>query len=295
MAGDLSARDATPPARAPTSVIDGSRRWDALDARALWAHRDLLTLFVLRDVKLRYRQTLIGVGWAILQPTLTMVVFTFLFDRLAGLPSDRRPYPVFSYAALVPWMFFATSLGRVSSSIVVHGHLIRKVYFPRLLIPVSALGAGLLDFFFAMLVMVGLLWWYRVSPSPWAVVHVPLLALLTAATALGVGLWLAAINVRYRDVGYALPFVIQLWLFVTPVIYPTTLTVKWLERRGLPGWLTGLNPMAGVVEGFRSALLGVETPQGGSVILTSCVVSVSILVTGLVYFARAEDAFADEI
>lgn len=278
------------------TVVDSARRWQALDPRELWAHRDLLANFIVRDIKLRYKQTVLGAGWAILQPTLTMIVFTFLFDRLAGMPSDRRPYPIFSYAALLPWTFFAASMTRVSNSIVGNANMIRKVYFPRLLVPIAAIGTGLIDFLFASLVLLGLMAHYDTWPSAWSLIFVPLLILLAAATALGLGLWLAALNVRFRDIGYALPFAIQLWMFLTPVIYPTRVIVSWLERRDLPGWLCGVNPMAGVVEGFRAIVLGVDdTPRGGAIILTSCLVAGVLLVSGVLYFAHMEDTFADEI
>lgn len=281
--------------RRPTIVIDSAARWRALDPRELWAHRELLVNLVVRDLRLRYKQTALGAAWALLQPTLTMVVFTFLFDRLAGLPSERRPYPVFSYAALLPWTFFATGLARVSGSVVGQAHLFRKVYFPRLLTPVGALVSGVVDLALAGTVLLGLMAAYGVWPRPSALFVVPGAVLLAGATALGVGLWLAALNARYRDVGFALPFVVQLWLFVTPVIYPARVVVEWLERNHLPGWLYGVNPMAGVVEAFRWSLLDVETPGGGRLVLASAVVAAAALVSGLLFFARAEDTLTDVI
>jgi lipopolysaccharide transport system permease protein len=277
----------------PTVVIEPSRGWTSLRLRDVWEYRELLYFLVWRDVKVRYKQTALGAAWAILQPLMTMVVFTIFFGKLAGVGSDGLPYPIFSYAALLPWTFFAQGLSQSSDSLVGSANLVRKVYFPRLVIPGASVLAGVVDFAIAFVVLFGLMAYYGIWPSS-AVVFLPLFLLLAFATALGVGMWLAALNVQYRDVKYVVPFFIQLWLFVTPVIYPASRVTTKLAELGLPTWIYGLNPMAGVVEGFRWSLLGVGT-RPGPVILASAAVTTALLLSGAFYFRRMERTFADVV
>ncbi|MBI3457055.1 MAG: ABC transporter permease [Candidatus Rokubacteria bacterium] len=240
-----------------------------------------------RDIKVRYKQTVLGAAWAILQPFLTMVVFTVFFGRLAGIPSDGLPYPVFAYCALLPWQLFAHALSDASNSVVGNQNLITKVYFPRLVIPLAATLAGLVDFGVAFVVLVGMLLYYGIAPTV-AVLSLPLFVLLALATAVAVGLWLSALNVMYRDVRYTIPFLTQFWLFASPVAYPSSLVPVSLRP------LLGLNPMAGVVEGFRWALLGVPAGPGALLAVSVAVVAV-ILISGLYYFRRVERTFADVV
>lgn len=265
--------------------IRPSKGWVSLRLRELWEYRELLWFLVWRDVKVRYKQTALGAGWAILQPVATMVAFSLFFGRLAGIPSDGLPYPIFSFAALVPWTFFAQGLAQSANSLVGSQNLITKVYFPRLAIPIASVLAGLVDFALAFLVLLGMMPFYGIVPGP-AVAVLPGLLLLALVTALGAGLWLSALNVQFRDVRYIVPFLTQLWLFVTPIAYPSSLL-------GEP-WRTvyGLNPMAGVVEGFRWALLGTARPPG-SLLAVSTVAAVALLVSGAFYFRRMEKTFAD--
>ena len=230
-------------------IIQPSRGWASLQLRAVWEYRELLYFLVWRDVKVRYKQTALGVAWVVLQPVISMVVFSFLFGTLLKVPSGEVPYPIFAYAALLPWNYFATSLTRSSTSLVGSAHLITKVYFPRLVIPISGVLSGLVDFAVAFLVLAGLMVYYGVVPTG-AVVWLPAFLLLALATALGVGMWLSALNVRYRDINYLVPFLVQIWMYLTPVVYGTTLIPERFR------FLLGLNPMTAVVEGFRWALLG---------------------------------------
>ena len=278
---------------APKTVIEPARGWVSLRLRDLWEYRELLYFLVWRDVKVRYKQTLLGAAWAILQPTLTMVVFTIFFGRLAKIGSEGVPYPIFSYVGLLPWTFFAQGLTQSSNSLVGSSHLITKVYFPRLVIPLATVLAGVVDFALAFLVLLGLMAFYGVVPTV-AVLALPAFFLLAFAVALGAGTWLSALNVEYRDVRYVVPFLVQIWLFVTPVIYPAKAVVGKLQELGLPGWLYGLNPMVGVVEGFRWALLGIGTPPG-PVIWASAAVTAVVVATGAVYFRRMEKTFADVV
>ena len=277
--------EAVHPARA--IVIEPSSGWVPLRLAELWAYRELLYFLVWRDIKVRYKQTALGAAWAVIQPFFTMVVFSVFFGRLAGLPSEGLPYPVFTYCALVPWTYFATALTQSSNSLVDHARLITKVYFPRLLVPAAAVVAGLLDLLIAFVVLIAMLAYYGVTPSA-AVLLLPFFVLLAALTALAVGLWLSALNVQYRDVRYTIPFLVQFWLFITPVAYSSTLVP---ER-----WRTlfGLNPMTGVVEGFRWALLGRRDPPG-MMLLASVVSVLLLLVGGLLYFRRMEQRFADVV
>jgi homopolymeric O-antigen transport system permease protein len=280
-------------ARAPNVVIQPVHGWTRLGIRDVWAYRELMFFLVWRDVKVRYKQTLLGVAWAILQPLLTMVVFTIFFGRLANVGSEGLPYPLFSFAGLLPWTLFALGISQSSNSLVTSANLIKKVYFPRLVIPASSVFAGLVDFVLAFVLLLGMMAYYRVGPSI-AILWLPYLVVLAVAATLGVGIWLAALNVQYRDVRYVVPFFVQIWLFVTPVIYPSSKVVAKLAEKGLPGWLYGLNPMAGVVEGFRWALLGgVSRPLG--LIVASSVVSLILLVSGMYYFKRTERVFADVV
>lgn len=277
----------TAPAPLPVTVIRPSRGWVSLGLSELWQYRELLYFLVWRDVKVRYKQTALGAAWAVLQPIATMVVFTLFFGRLAGVPSDGVPYPLFSLTALVPWTFFATGLVQASNSLVGSQQLITKVYFPRLAIPIASVLAGAVDFALAFLVLLGVMLAYGTVPGPRAVWILPLL-LLAFATALGVGLWLAALHVRYRDVRYIMPFLVQLWLLATPIAYPSSLLAE--------PWRTiyGINPMVGVAEGFRWALLGTETPPGPAVAVSTLVAG-ALLLGGILYFRRTERTFADVI
>ncbi len=275
------------------TVIEPSAGWAPVNLGDLWGYRELLYFLVWRDVKVRYKQTALGAAWAVLQPTMTMVVFTIFFGGLAGISSDGIPYPIFSYAGLLPWTFFAQGLSQSSNSLVNSQHLITKVYFPRLVIPLASVLAGAVDFVLAFVVLLGLMAFYGIWPGL-AVLWLPLLLLLAFATALGVGLWLSALNVEYRDVRYVVPFIAQIWLFVTPVIYPTSAVTARLDALGLPGWAYGLNPMSGVVEGFRWAVLGSGSPPG-PLVMVSAVVSLVLVATGALYFRRMERTFADVV
>ncbi len=270
---------------APVRRIEATKRWASLDLRELWEYRELLYFFIWRDVKVRYKQTALGAAWAVIQPLLTMVVFTLFFGRLARIPSDGLPYPIFTYAALVPWTFFAGAVHQASASVVANSGLIRKVYFPRLFVPAAAIFGGLVDFGIAFLVLLGMMAYFGIVPSS-AVLWLPLLVGLAVVTALGVGLWLAALNVQFRDVRYVVPFLIQLWLLATPIAYPSSLVPE--RYRGL----YGLNPIAGVVEGFRWALLRTDTAPG-AMISVSAAVALVLCVGGVVYFRHAEKTMAD--
>ncbi|HVS64000.1 MAG TPA: ABC transporter permease [Thermoanaerobaculia bacterium] len=269
----------------PLTFIRPSRGWRTLDLRELWAYRELVYFLVWRDIKVRYKQTALGASWAIIQPFFTMVVFSLFFGRLAGVPSDGLPYPVFSFAALVPWTLFATGLTMSAASLVGNQDLLKKVYFPRLAIPLAPVLAAVVDFAIAFTVLLGMMWFYGIVPGLEALALVPLLT-LTLVTSLAVGLWLSALNVRYRDVRYALPFLVQLWLFLTPIAYPSSLLDE--------PWRTlyAINPMVGVVEGFRWALLGTDTAPG-PMILVSSLAALALLAGGAFYFRRLERTFAD--
>ena len=243
------------PSVAEITVIEPQGRLAGPRLREVWAYRELLYFLVWRDVKVRYKQTVLGAAWAILQPLATAAVFTIFFGRLAGIPSDGLPYPLFAYAGLLVWTFFAQGLAQSSASVVGSANLITKVYFPRLVIPFSAVLSGLLDLAIATPLLVVMMAYYRVWPGA-AIVAAPFVLALALLAVTGVGLWLSALNVEYRDVRFVVPFLVQLWLFVTPVIYPASVVTPRLERLGLPGWVLGLNPMAGVVEGVRWATLG---------------------------------------
>ena len=270
----------------PTYVIDASDTGSGLGLKDLWRSRELLYFLTWRDVRVRYKQTALGASWAILQPLLTMIIFTVFFGRLAGVPSDGLPYPLFSFAALLPWTYFAQSLTQSSNSLVVSQNLLKKIYFPRLVIPVASALGGLVDFATAFVVLIAMMVYYRVGVSLQALM-MPVFLVLATITALGVGLWLSAINVKYRDVRYTVPFLTQIWLFATPVAYPSSMVHGKLKV------LFGINPMAGVVEGFRWSLLGTAPP--GGMIWVSVAVAALLLFTGLRYFRRVERSFADVV
>jgi lipopolysaccharide transport system permease protein len=277
---------------APLVIEAGTRRL-SLGLRDLWSYRELLYFLIWRDVKVRYKQTVLGAAWAILQPLLTALVFTIFFGRLAGISSEGLPYPLFAYTGLLAWTFFAQGLSQSAASLVGSANLITKVYFPRLVIPFSSVLAGLVDLAVAFPVLAVFLLWYRHAPGPELLLF-PFFLLLALLTAAGVGVWLAALNVEYRDVRYVVPFLAQLWLFLTPVIYPASAVVRQLERLGLPGWLAGINPMAGVVEGFRWSLLG-SPSLAPDLLAASTVTAAAVAVTGVLYFRRVERSFADVV
>ncbi len=270
----------------PVFRIAPTARGVRVDFRELWEYRELLYFFVWRDVKVRYKQTVVGAAWAIIQPVMTMVVFSIFFGGLAKIPSDGLPYPIFFYSALLPWNYFAQALTSTTNSMVENQRLITKVYFPRLILPIAAVTTGLVDFAVAFSVLIGMFVWYGIMPTP-AVLLLPLLLLLTVVTALGVGLWLAALNALYRDVRFVVPFCIQLWMFASPVVYPTSLVPSEWK------WLYGLNPMVGVISGFRWALTGSGSPPSLLLAVASAIGMVVILVTGLRYFQRAEETVVD--
>lgn len=272
----------------PTTIyIKPSHGLAALKLRDLWVYRELVFFMIWRDIKVRYKQTLLGASWAVIQPVLTMIVFTFVFGTVAKVPTEGIPYPIFAYTALLPWGLFTTALGQGSRSLTSHQNMITKVYFPRLVLPLASVLAGLVDFVIAFVILIGLMLYYRITPTA-AICTLPLFILLAVVTSLGVALWLSAINVKYRDVNYALPFITQFWLFITPVAYSSQIIS---ERWQL---IYSLNPMAGVVNGFRWALLG--TPTGPSAeLLVSIAIALLALISGLFYFRSMERTFADTI
>lgn len=260
----------------------------ALNLGDLWHFRELIVFMIWRDIKVRYKQTLLGALWAIIQPVMTMLVFNFLFNNVAKVSSDGIPYPIFSFTALLPWGLFTTALNNASRSLTANHNMITKTYFPRLVLPLASVLGGLVDFGIAFVILVGMMFYYRVTPTLTALWAVPLFVILAIISALGVALWLSAINVQYRDVGYALPFLTQFWLFITPVAYSSkVISEKWQ-------FIYALNPMAGVVNGFRWALLG--SGSGPDLLLAiSTGISLVILITGLFYFRNMERTFADTI
>lgn len=267
-------------------IIQPKRGWVGFDLGEIWRYRELVYFLAWRDIKLRYKQTVLGAAWAIIQPLLAMVIFTLFFGKLAKMPSDGVPYAIFSYCALVPWTYFANALSSAGNSLVGSANLISKVYFPRLIVPGASVLAGTLDFGIAFSVLLGMMLYYGIATS-WGILLVPILFLLTMGTALGVGTWLSALNVQYRDVRYVIPFMIQLWMFATPIVYPLSLVP---ERYRL---LVALNPMAGIIEGYRAALLG--RPFQWSALAMSAVLCVLLLLAGAFYFRRVEKTFADVI
>jgi len=276
----------TEKAPVPTLIIRPPKKWVPVDLHELWEYRELLYSFVARDVKIRYKQTALGFLWAIIQPLFLMVVFTLFFGGLAKVPSDGIPYPLFSFAALIPWTLFAEGLTRSSTSMVSNAGIMTKVYFPRLVMPIAGILSPLVDFAIAFVILILMMAYYGFVPTI-AIVFLPAFILLALLTSLSVGLWLSALNVKYRDFQYTIPFLLQLWLFASPVVYPSSMLPEQFQL------LYGLNPMAGVIEGFRWALLG-TTPPGG-MILVSVGVVVLLLVGGLFYFKRMEQYFADVV
>jgi lipopolysaccharide transport system permease protein len=271
----------------PVVRIRPPRGWASLDLRELWEYRELMYFLVWRDVKVRYKQTLLGIAWVVLQPLATTLIFTVIFGNLAKIPSENLPYAVFALAGLIPWNYFSAAFSRGGQSLVGSANLISKVYFPRVIIPISSILVGLIDSAIVFVVLIGLMLFYGITPTP-AIVTLPLFLLLAVATALGVSLWLSALNVQYRDVGYLVPFIAQFWMYATPVVYPASMIPdKWRL-------LYSLNPMTGVVEGFRWALFG--TGEGPGVALAVSVVMVlALVVSGAFFFKRMEDTFADVV
>jgi len=271
----------------PSVHIAARGRWLALDLVELWAYRELLYFFVWRDIKVRYKQTVIGAAWAVLQPVMTMLVFSLFFGTLAKIPSQGLPYPVFYYCALLPWMYFSTAMQGATNIVVDQQRVITKIYFPRVVLPITAVLSGLLDFAISFAVFLGMMVYYRIVPTK-AVIWLPAFTLLAILTALGVGLWLSALNALYRDVRYVLPFLVQFWMFASPVAYASSLVpAKWRL-------LYGLNPMAGVIEGFRWALTGHGQPPG--ILLAASATAVVLLVfSGLVYYHAVEGTMADVV
>jgi lipopolysaccharide transport system permease protein len=267
--------------------IEPSRGWVSLRLKDLWEYRELLYFFVWRDIKVRYKQTALGAAWAVIQPVFTMLIFSIFFGKLAKVPSDGIPYPIFSYAALLPWNFFAQGLSQSADSLVGNGNLIKKVYFPRLAMPLGTIFSGLVDFSISFCVLLLLMVHYRVHPNA-NIIWLPLLLLLAFVTALGAGLWLSSLNVRFRDVKYAVPFITQFWMFATPIAYPSSLLHN--EWRAV----YALNPMVGVVEGFRWALVGAKTAPG-PMLAISTLAALAVLVSGAFYFRRMERSFADVV
>jgi lipopolysaccharide transport system permease protein len=271
----------------PVMRITPPTRWWILPFGELWDFRELVYFFVWRDIKIRYKQTAIGAAWAVLQPLLTMLIFSLFFGKLAHIPSEGLPYPIFYYSALLPWMYFAASLQNATNTIVENQRVITKVYFPRLALPLASVLSGLVDFGVSFLMFVVLMIYYRIHPTT-AILWFPAFILLAVLTALGVGLWLSALNALYRDVRYVLPFLVQFWMFASPVAYPATLVPqKWR-------WLYGLNPMAGVIEGVRWSLTGRTSPPGRLIFVSTAAVLV-LLASGLAYFQKVETTVADVV
>ncbi len=270
-----------------TIVIEPRKKLLDLDLKAIWEYRELLYFLVWRDLKVRYRQTVIGIGWVVLQPLLTMILFTIIFGRLAKIPSEGVPYPIFAYAALLPWTLFASSLTRGGQSVVADAHLVSKIYFPRLILPLCGILSPMVDFAISLAIFIPMMIWFGILPG-WGVVALPAFLLFLLFTALAVGLWLSALNVSYRDVGHTIPFLVQIWMFASPVAYPVSLVPK--------NWrmLYGLNPMAGVIEGFRWALLGKESPDFALIGMSIGMV-LALLIPGLIYFKYTERTFADVV
>ena len=272
----------------PHLRIEPSKGWVSLKLRELWVYRELLYFLTWRDIKVRYKQTVLGAAWAIIQPFMMMVVFSLFFGRLGKIPSDGVPYPIFSYAALVPWTFFATGLAMSSNSLVSSANLIKKVYFPRLVIPIATVMSGVIDFVLAFVILIIMMLAYGIVPTV-NIVFLPLFLILAFMTSLGVGMWLSAMNVQFRDVRYMVPFMTQFWMFASPIAYPSSMIEDDLLRA-----IYGINPMVGVVEGFRWALLGTETAPG-PIIIVSFAAALFLLVSGMFYFRRMEKTFADVV
>jgi lipopolysaccharide transport system permease protein len=282
-----SSPDSAPASAPPETVlvtIEPSKSWVGLQLRELWRYRELLYFLSWRDVKVRYKQTLLGAAWAILQPLLTMLIFTVLFGRLAGIKSEGIPYPIFAYGGLLLWTFFSNSVTNSGNSLVSSAHLITKIYFPRMLVPAAAVGAGLVDVLLAFAVQIVLMFYYHVHVT-WSIAMVPVLVLLTTLLALGVGMWLSALNVKYRDIRYAIPFLMQLWMFASPIIYPLSMLGRWQ-------WLLTLNPLTGIIHNFRIALFGNQPFEWKSLTI-SAAITLFVLIYAAFSFRRMERHFAD--
>ena len=293
--GDVAAvdEDIFPGSTDPFIRIRPSKGWVSLDFEEMWRYRELLYFFVWRDIKIRYKQTILGASWAIIQPLFTMVIFSLFFGKLAQVPSDGIPYPLFSYTALVPWTFFANGVTLASNSLVNNANMIRKIYFPRMSLPIANVLAGLVDFTLAFIVLIGMIIGFSIVPAAnydaqisLKLLWLPLFLLLAFVTTLGVSFWFSAMNVQFRDVRFVVPFFVQAWLFLTPIAYPSSLLSE--------PWRTlyGINPMAGVVEGFRWALLGTDTAPG-SMMIFSVLAAILILIGGVYYFRRMETKMVD--
>lgn len=280
--------DQTQTNETPLVVLRPARGWSLVNFRDLWLYRELIFFMTWRDLKVRYKQSILGIGWAVLKPFMTMIVFSIFFGKLAKMPSDGIPYPIFSYSGLLVWELFSGAISNASRSLTSNAHMITKIYFPRIILPISTVLSGVVDFLIAFVILIGMMIYYHIIPTIniWTL---PAFVLLTLITALGVGLWLAALNVLYRDVNYITPFLIQFWLFITPIVYPASmLGTKWQI-------IYALNPMVGVVEAFRWALLGGARAAPSITLIISASVAVVLLITGLLFFRRTERLFADMV
>lgn len=275
----------TPEIETLVTYIKPAKGWLSIDFKELWRYRELIYFLTWRDIKVRYKQAVLGVAWAILQPLMTMVIFTVIFGTLLGTPSQGIPYPLFSLSALLPWQLFSSALQRSSTSLVGNANLLTKIYFPRLAIPLASIFAALVDFLISFVVLIGVMVYYHYTPG-WNALWLPLLMLLALLTALAVGLWLSALNVQYRDIQQLVPFLIQVWMYASPIVYPIETIPAGIWR-----WLYGLNPMVGVIQGFRWALLGGAPPD--MTLIISVAMVLILLVSGLYYFRRMEKTFAD--
>ena len=269
------------------TVIESQTGWRMVDWHELWQYRDLFFFLVWRDIKTRYAQSVLGVGWAVIQPVFSMIVFTIVFGKLAGISSDGIPYPIFNYAGLVPWIYFSGSLTAATGSLVSSKSMITKIYFPRLIIPIAPVIGKLVDFAIAMLLLFGMMLWFKISPTVWALTT-PFLIILMMLTAGGAGMWLTALSVQYRDINYGMGFLIQLLMYAAPVVYPASSVPEQYRL------LYALNPMVGVIEGFRSALLGTN-PMPWDFIAVGSVTAFLIAISGIAYFRRMERIFADVV
>jgi lipopolysaccharide transport system permease protein len=276
----------SPDFKSPVKIIRPMDGWMPIDLKELWEYRELVHTFAMRDIKVRYKQTALGAAWAVIQPFMMMVVFTIFFGKLAKIPSEGIPYPLFSYAALLPWTLFSEGITRSTNSMITNSNIMTKVYFPRLVMPISGILSPIIDFMIAFFILIAMMLFYGFVPTI-NIVWLPVFILLALMTSLGVGLWLSAFNVQYRDFQYTLPFLIQLWLFASPVVYPSSLLTESYR------WIYGLNPMAGVIEGFRWALLGTNPPS--TMIAFSFVIVMVILISGAYYFKRMEKTYADVV
>jgi lipopolysaccharide transport system permease protein len=272
--------------KSPVKIIRPLDGWLPIDLKELWEYRELVYTFAMRDIKVRYKQTALGAAWAVIQPFMMMVVFTIFFGKLAKIPSEGIPYPLFSYAALLPWTLFSEGITRSTNSMITNANIMTKVYFPRLVMPISGILSPLIDFMIAFVILIAMMLYYGFVPTI-NIIWLPVFILLALMTSLGVGLWLSAFNFQYRDFQYTLPFLIQLWLFASPIVYPSTLLPESYR------WIYGLNPMAGVIEGFRWALLGTNPPS--SMIAFSFVIVMVILISGAYCFKRMEKTYADVV